>query len=78
MFYSNILLSGFPNHILLNNRITIVSNEMGIDFENLLYQKKIFCGYFMEKYLKRAIDSWPSKDYSRDAKVGSIIGNLFI
>lgn len=41
MFYGNTLLSGFPNHIILNNRITVVSNEMEIDLENLLYQKNI-------------------------------------
>ena len=35
------LLSVFPADIVLNNRITIVLNEMEIDLENLLYQKKI-------------------------------------
>lgn len=78
MFYSNTLLSGFPNHIILNNRITIVSKRMGIDLENLPYQK-IFCWLLHKKvFKKKAIDSWPSKDYSRDVRVGSVLGNLFI
>lgn len=56
IFKSSALLSGFPNSIILNNRIIILSNEIGLTLK-IYCTKKRFSGYLMAKYLKRAMDS---------------------
>lgn len=67
-FYSNMLLSVFPADIVLNNRITIVLNKMGLTLK-IYCTKKRFRGHLVAKYLKKPIDSWPITVYSKDAKV---------
>ena len=50
------LLSVFPADIVLNNRITIVLNKMGLTLK-IYCTKKRFRGHLVAKYLKKPIDS---------------------
>lgn len=71
------VLSGLPNYFILNNKITVVSNEMGMYLENLLYQKTIFC-LSHGKLLKKSYWLMTQESLFHRCKGSSMSENLLI